>query len=138
MVINVDRKWKKETYTVGRLYINNEYYCNTLEDRVRRLPQEKKVPGETAIPAGKYNVVYTLSPKFKRRLPRLENVPFFDGILIHPGNSAGDTQGCILVGKNTEVGRLTDSRATSDGLNKMIDAAIKRGERVSIIIDNAD
>lgn len=134
MKLRVERLWKKPTYTVGRLYVNGKLYCNTLEDVVRDLDREEKVPGKTAIPAGKYNVIYNWSPKFGRNLPRLLNVPHFDGILIHPGNTADDSAGCILVGKNTEVGRLTESRYTSDKLNVLIEDAQRHGEEIIIEI----
>src|SRR5699024_486384 len=136
MKLRVERLWKKERYTVGRLYVNDKMFSNTLVDKVRDLPSEEKIPGETAIPAGTYKVIYNWSPKFGRNLPRLLNVPYFDGILIHPGNTAADSAGCILVGKNTEVGRLTESRYTSDRLNVLIEDAQRKVEDITIeIID---
>lgn len=134
MKLRVERLWKKPAYTVGRLYVDGKLYCNTLEDVVRDLDKEAKVPGKTAIPAGTYKVIYNWSPKFGRDLPRLLNVPHFDGILIHPGNTADDSAGCILVGKNTEVGRLTESRYTSDKLNVLIEDAQRHGEEITIEI----
>lgn len=134
MKLRVERLWKKKDYTVGRLYVDGEFFCNTLEDVVRDLPKEKKVYGKTAIPAGTYKVVYNWSPKFSRNLPRLLNVPYFDGILIHPGNTAVDSAGCILVGKNTSVGRLSESRYTSDRLNVIIEDAQRNGEEITIEI----
>lgn len=134
MKLRVERLWKKPTYTVGRLYVDGKLYCNTLEDVVRDLDKEAKVPGKTAIPAGTYKVIFNWSPKFERNLPRLLNVPHFDGILIHPGNTADDSAGCILVGKNTEVGRLTESRYTSDKLNVLIEDAQRHEEEITIEI----
>lgn len=134
MKLRVERLWKKATYTVGRLYVDGKLYCNTLEDVVRDLDREEKVSGKTAIPAGTYKVVYNWSPKFGRNLPRLLNIPHFDGILIHPGNTADDSAGCILVGKNTEIGRLTESRYTSDKLNVLIEDAQRHGEEITIEI----
>lgn len=134
MKLRVERLWKKDTYTIGRLYVDGKYFCNTLEDTVRDLSKEKKIPGKTAIPYGEYKVVFNWSPKFGRNLPRLLNVPAFDGILIHPGNTANDSAGCILVGKNTEVGRLTESRYTSDKLNVLIEDAQRKGESITIEI----
>lgn len=134
MKLRVERLWKKPTYTVGRLYVDGKLYCNTLEDVVRDLDKEAKVPGKTAIPAGTYKVIFNWSPKFGRNLPRLLNVPHFDGILIHPGNTADDSAGCILVGKNTEVGRLTESRYTSDKLNVLIEDAQRHGKEITIEI----
>lgn len=153
MKIKVDRKWPKATYTIGRLSVDGEYFCNTLEDRDRGLKQTdspgtikiRKVYGETAIPKGTYRVAMeTVSPKYAAidwykklnsgRMPRLVNVPGFEGILIHPGNTALDTYGCILVGKNTKAGQLTDSRSTFAELYKRMKAAHDRGERIYIEI----
>lgn len=134
MELEVRRLWPRDTYTVGRLYVDGELFCNTLEDRVRDLDKEEKVYGQTAIPAGRYKVVFNWSPKFGRNLPRLLDVPHFEGILIHPGNTASDSAGCILVGKNTKIGRLTESRHTSDVLNEKIESAQKRGEEIYITI----
>ena len=134
MKLRVERLWKKPAYTVGRLFVDGKFFCNTLEDTVRALSNEKKVYGKTAIPYGEYKVVYNWSPKFGRNLPRLLNVPAFEGILIHPGNTADDSAGCILVGRNTEVGRLTESRYTSDKLNALIEDAQRRGESITIEI----
>ena len=141
MQLRLERLWPKPTYTVGRLYVDGQLFCNTLEDKVADLNRngmfdgtEKKVPGETAIPYGTYRVFYGWSPRFGRNLPRLLNVTAFEGILIHPGNTAEDSAGCILVGKNSEVGRLTQSRYYSDELNKLIVAAQRRGENITIEI----
>lgn len=83
--------------TIGRLYLDNEFFCYTLEDRVR--PKGEKVHGQTAIPAGTYKLVLTKSPKFGKVLPLLEDVPRFTGVRIHGGNTAEDSLGCILVGR---------------------------------------
>ena len=105
MEVLIDRAWKKDDYTISRLYVNGELFgCNTLEDTDRGLNQEmdldeiknKKVYGQTAIPSGSYECVYTYSNRFKKMLPLLKGVPGFDGIRIHSGNSAKDTEGCIL------------------------------------------
>lgn len=141
MKLRLERLWPKKDYTVGRLYVNDRLFCNTLEDRIVDKNKngvfdgdEKKVYGESAIPYGTYKIIYNWSPKFGRNLPRLLNVPHFEGILIHPGNTAADSAGCILVGKNTEVGRLTNSRYISDELNKLIDEAQQKGEPITIEI----
>ena len=134
MKLRVERLWKKPAYTVGRLFVDGKFFCNTLEDTVSDLSNEKKVYGKTAIPYGEYKVVYNWSPKFGRNLPRLLNVPAFEGILIHPGNTADDSAGCILVGRNTEVGRLTESRYTSDKLNVLIEDVQRGGESITIEI----
>lgn len=141
MKLRLERLWPKKDYTVGRLYVDDRLFCNTLEDRIMDKNKngvfdgdEKKVYGESAIPYGTYKIIYNWSPKFGRNLPRLLNVPHFEGILIHPGNTAADSAGCILVGKNTEVGRLTNSRYISDELNKLIDEAQRKGEPITIEI----
>ena len=141
MKLSLERLWPKKDYTVGRLYVDDRLFCNTLEDRIVDKNKngvfdgdEKKVYGESAIPYGTYKIIYNWSPKFGRNLPRLLNVPHFEGILIHPGNTAADSAGCILVGKNTEVGRLTNSRYISDELNKLIDEAQQKGEPITIEI----
>lgn len=112
--IKLKRTDYKETYTVGRLYINNNYFCDTLEDRCRDLSKEKKIYSQTAIPKGVYKLVISYSPRFKRLLPLLLDVPFFEGIRIHAGNSSKDTSGCILVGtvKDVEKDWISNSKST--------------------------
>lgn len=110
MKILVDRRYKKEKYTIGKMYIDGEYFCDTLEDTVR--PKGVKIYGETAIPASTYKVVLSYSPKFKRILPEVLSVPMFTGIRIHRGSYPQDTLGCVLVGKNKIVGGLTESANT--------------------------
>lgn len=107
--IKVKRVAYRDTYTIGKMYLDDVYFCDTLEDKVRDLTKETKVPGKTAIPAGTYKVILNLSPRFGRVLPRLLDVPHFDGILIHRGNTDKDTAGCILVGENKEVGKVINS-----------------------------
>lgn len=141
MELKLYRKWPRATYCVGKLYVDGKEFCDTLEDKIIDIDKsgkfdrnEKKVYGESAIPYGKYEVIYNYSPKFKRNLPRLLNVPHFEGILIHPGNTAKDSAGCILVGKNTSIGRLTESRKYSDLLNARIKKAQDKGEKIWIEI----
>lgn len=128
--LRLQRIARREGYTIGRLYVDGTYFCDTLEDRDRGLTSSMtadavraaKVKGATAIPTGTYGVTLAVrSPRFGSRaayrfcggrLPRLQGVPGFDGILIHIGNTAADTEGCILVGRNTVKGRVTDSTAT--------------------------
>ena len=122
MRLELKRIAKREDYTIGRLYVDGEYFCDTLEDKVRDLTRETKVYGKTAIPEGTYEVTLRVqSPRFSQKkqyafckgyLPRLLGVPSFEGVLIHVGNTAADTEGCILVGKNTVRGMVTDSSAT--------------------------
>ena len=153
MKLTVDRAWKKDTYTISRLFVDGKRFYEVLEDRDRGLSQHdplptilsKKVYAETAIPSGIYNVrMDVVSPKYKAvkwyntlcggKMPRLENVPGFDGILIHPGNTALDSSGCLLCGRNTKVGQLTVSRETFSSLYKMMKAAYDRGETITIEI----
>lgn len=153
MRLKIDRRWKKATYTVGILYVDGVRFCETLEDKDRDLLQTDyisvikaiKVYGETAIPMGSYWVsLDVLSPKYagvkwyrdlcEGKMPRLLEVPGFEGILIHPGNHPLDTYGCILVGRNTKVGQLTESKATFQRLYKKMKAARDRGETITIDI----
>ena len=116
MKIKVDRIYKGESYTIGKMYLNGEYFCDTLEDAIRPV----KIPNETAIPAGIYKVEVTYSPRFKRNLPLLVDVPNYTGIRIHEGSNKDHTSGCILVGFNTSKGILSDSRKTSDQLTEKL------------------
>ena len=128
MRLTLKRIANRDTYCIGKLYINGKFFSNTLEDRDRGLDssmsleelKKMKIKAETAIPTGIYKVLLTYSPKYKRVMPLVNNVPAYSGIRIHSGNSAKDTEGCILVGKNTIVGRLTDSRNTFEALFKRL------------------
>ena len=154
MEIKVKRIAKKATYTIGKLYVDGTYACDTIEDKDRGLTDDmpleliktKKVYGKTAIPTGTYKLdMNTVSPKFKDRswakpyggkVPRLLNVKGFEGVLLHVGNSDKDSSGCLLVGKNTVVGMVTDSTNTFKKLmdNYLIPAK-KRGENITITIE---
>lgn len=133
MKLTLKRKFIGPDYTIGDLLIDGTFFCNTVEDVVRQLPAtcpntpkgrnctcKEKVYAETAIPSGTYKVTIEYSPRFKRRLPYLHDVPHFIGILIHSGNTAKDSAGCIIVGFNTVKGKVTNSRATSDKLNAIL------------------
>lgn len=99
LTIKIDRYLLTDTKTIGKMYLNNEYFCDTLEDTYRGQDlKDVKVLGATAIPNGSYNTVVSYSPKFNKLYPRLIDVPYFTGILIHTGSSERDTDGCILVG----------------------------------------
>ena len=136
MILKVERKWKKQNYTIGILYINGIKFCNTLEDKVRDLSREVKAYGKTAIPAGTYSVQNTYSNKYKRKMPQIMNVPHFEGIRIHSGNTAEDTEGCILVGVNNVVGKVTDSRNTYNRLYDRMCTAWSKGESITIEISD--
>lgn len=125
--ILIDRRYRKTDYTIGLLYVDGVFFCNTLEDTDRGLTSSmsesqiraKKVYGMTAIPAGTYNVTLTVSAKFSSRawakkyggkVPSIDGVKGFSGVRIHPGTTASDTLGCVLVGKNSQKGRVTNSQ----------------------------
>lgn len=141
MKLRLERKYFKETYTIGNLYINGSFFSNTLEDKNRDVNKngkfdngETKIYGETCIPFGTYKVILTMSPKFKRELPRLLNVSSFEGVLIHRGNTAKDSAGCILIGENKAVGKVLNSTPYEERLVKMMKTAISRGEEITIEI----
>ena len=117
------------TYTIGKLYVDGKYFSDVLEDVDRGLDSsmteseilEKKVKGQTAIPTGHYAINITYSPKYKRMMPLLLDVKGFSGIRIHSGNTAKDTEGCLIVGKNKKVGMVLESRDTYQRLFKMME-----------------
>lgn len=141
MELELRRIARKADYTIGRLSIDGKYFCDTIEDTDRGLRQDlplsanvaKKRRGITAIPTGRYRVTLDIkSPKFSMKaqyqfcggyLPRLINVPAFDGILIHIGNTAKDSEGCILVGRNLKVGKVLESAATFRKLYPILKAS---------------
>lgn len=128
MQVLIDRKWKKDTYTIGRVYIDGTFFCNSMEDKDRGLRQDMqestikrlKVYGETAIPTGQYIIKMTYSPKYKRIMPQVLDVKGFSGIRIHSGNTAKDSLGCILLGKNTAKGIITESRKTCEAFEQRL------------------
>lgn len=142
MKLELKRRFKGPDYTIGDLYINGKFFSNTLEDTDRNLTQytpigiiqKIKVSGETAIPTGRYKIIINKSPKFKRDLPRLQNVPGFTGILIHRGNTNRDTSGCILVGENKIVGKVINSTEYEVKLVKTLTEAQSRNEDIEITI----
>ena len=151
MELILERIAKRKTYTIGRLYIQkrvddeflagteNQYFCDTLEPTWRDYEHGAyKVKGRSAIPEGRYAVVISFSPKFKQWLPILLGGPEFNrkwqGIRIHAGNCSEDTEGCILVGKNREVGKVLDSRIWLHRLKQKIVEAKGRGEAVWLTV----
>jgi hypothetical protein len=118
--------------TIGELYVDGEFECYTLEDAVR----DRKIPGETAIPPGRYQVVLNWSPRFKRILPLLVDVPGFEGVRIHPGNTAADTEGCILVGRVRDAAAVFQSKDAFDGLFLKLEAATIVGREIWITVRN--
>ncbi len=147
MELILKRIAKRKTYTIGRLYIREQvmdeylpgyedhYFCDTLEPTWRDYANGAyKVKGRSAIPEGRYAVVISYSPKFEAWLPILLGVPKFEGIRIHAGNTAKDTEGCILVGKNKLVGQVVDSRIWLHRLKQKIVEAKDRDEAVWITV----
>lgn len=153
MKLLLRRIFKGPSYTIGKLFINGVYECDTLEDQDRGLTSQmsleeikaKKVYGVTAIPTGTYSInMTTVSPKFKDRawakpykgiLPRLENVKGYEGVLIHVGNKAEDTLGCILVGENRIKGQVVNSTACFYALMTVLLKAKNAGEGIELVIE---
>lgn len=134
MELLLERTEKTQTYTAGRLYFVNElgkaYFCDTLEPPMPNYNQLTR-----AIPAGRYSVAITWSPKFKRWLPLLVNVPRREGIRIHAGNNPSDSRGCILVGKALLPGHVYTSRSTLEALiNRLKERA--EGEVIHLTVGN--
>lgn len=153
MRLTVIRKFKGQNYTIGNLYINDKYFCDTLEDIDRGLkdsmtPEEItsiKIKGDTCIPTGTYKVVmnvvsskfsnyakYSYAKSIGARMPRVLNVKGFDGVLIHPGNTTKDTEGCLLVGYNKVKGSVSDSLNTWKKLYTILLNSINNKEDIYI------
>lgn len=154
MELKVKRKAFEKDYTIGNLYIDGKFFSNTIEDFDRGLTQDmpleeikaKKVYGKTAIPKGTYEIdMNTVSPKFKDRswakpyggkIPRLVNVPCYEGVLVHVANQASELAGCLAVGNNSIKGMVTDSTRTFHTLmSKYLLPAKVRGESITITIE---
>lgn len=133
MEILVKRKYRKTDYTIGAMYIDGEYFCDTVEDTDRGLTDKmsveeinkRKVYGKTAIPTGRYRVELSYSNKFKKTLPLLKDVLGFCCIRIHSGNKADDSFGCIIVGENKIKGGVINSRATMERLMEKLKGQTK-------------
>lgn len=140
MELKIKRVARKATYTIGHLYVDGAFFCDTIEDTDRGLKKamtEKdvkrlKVYGKTAIPTGVYLVQLTYSPRFQRTLPAVINVKGFSGIRIHSGNTAEDSLGCIIVGENKQVGKVINSRVT---LDKLMDELSKSRSTITLKIE---
>ncbi|MCL2018002.1 MAG: DUF5675 family protein [Alphaproteobacteria bacterium] len=135
MKLKLERTEFGTDFTGGKLFVDGKPFCDTLEDVTRFAKGDtleqikaKKVAGRTAIPVGKYGVIVNMSPRFKIELPRLQNVPGFEGILIHSGNTHADTDGCILLGVRTKAGFIGTSRATMDKFMPIIRDGLKKGK----------
>ena len=135
MKLTLKRIALRQTYTIGKLYLDDNYFCDTLEDTVRDLNKngkfdngEKKVYAKTAIPYGTYEIKWTYSPRFKKYTPQLMNVPSFDGIRVHARSTPADTAGCILLGENKQVGKVLNSRVTINKFYQLIKEACSKGK----------
>lgn len=135
MKLTLKRIALRPTYTIGKLYIDDVYFCDTIEDTVRELNKngkfdngEKKIHSKTAIPYGTYEIKWTYSPRFKKYTPQLMNVPSFEGIRIHAGNTSADTEGCLILGKNKQVGKVLNSRDTINKFYPIIKEACSNGK----------
>lgn len=145
MELTLKRIALHDDYTIGRLSVDGTYFCDILEDEVRDLSKEAKVYGKTSIPYGRYEVTMKVqSPKYSKRssyswcngyLPRLLNVPYFEGILIHAGNIADDSYGCLLCGENKVKGEVINSMATLKKLYPILKHASDIGEKIWITIE---
>ncbi len=129
MKLKVIRETKTDVSTIGRLFVNEKFFCYTLEDKDRGLKQTdtllyikaKKIFGVTAIPSGNYELIINQSPKFKRMLPRILNIKGFDGVLMHRGNSADHSLGCILIGYQKGDNAIFEStKAENDLVNILL------------------
>ena len=147
MEITLKRIYFRGTYTIGAIQVNGKYQMDTLEPRAINWQTEKKVAGKTAIPEGRYRVQIAYSKTYKRRMPYLLDVPNFVGIMIHTGNTAQNTRGCILVGRaqmdndnddddddKVRQYRLTDSRIHFNRLYAQIEEALENGEEVWVTV----
>ena len=142
MELKLIRKYRKTDYTIGILYVNNKYFCEILEDTDRGLKDSMsleeikkiKIKDQTCIPYGKYQILMTYSPKYKKIMPLVNNVKGFEGIRIHSGNTNKDTSGCLLPGFNKIKGQVINSRETFNKLYSLIQTAINNKENVTIEI----
>lgn len=139
MNLRVIREPSRDGATLGSLYVNNVWQCWTLEDVIREQPGVQvaawKVAHQTAIPAGRYRVVLTLSQRFGRVLPLLWGVPGFDGVRMHSGNTAADTEGCLLLGQDRQGATVQRSRVACEALFAQL-AGVAPGEGIWISIEN--
>lgn len=153
MKISLKRIYTNNQYTIGHLYVDGTYVCDTLEDADRGLKdsmtldeiRSKKIKDKTAIPQGNYKVTMNvISPRFSKkkyykdfcggRLPRITSVKGFDGVLIHIGNTDKDSSGCLIVGYNKEKGKVLNSKQAFEKLYRMLDSANRNGEKIDIKI----
>jgi hypothetical protein len=130
MILELERQHGTPDFTRGTLKIDGIVFCDTIEDQERK----DKIYAKTAIPLGKYRVIINQSARFKRKMPLLVNVPNFEGIRIHAGNTAADTEGCILVGKWHSHGYINKSKDTFNELFKKLTDAFNHHQDIWIEI----
>ena len=130
MNLDLQRTTLSGKSTIGTLAVNGRFECYTLEDTVR----PKKIPGITAIPAGEYEVIINFSERFRRMLPLLLNVPQFEGVRIHTGNTPADTEGCILVGQRQDTDRILCSKLEFEHLFMQLEEALRGKEKILLRI----
>ena len=140
MMLKLVRVTNAPDYTEGKLYVDGAHECYTIEDTDRFLEErgsEEKIYGKTAIPRGMYPVVISYSQRFKKEIIEIKDVPYFEGIRIHTGNTAGDTDGCIIVGSmnvSYDDGFVGNSKKAYERLHEKVKESIKRGDEVWIEI----
>lgn len=138
MLIELKRTLKLPKCTIGDLYVDGKFVCYVVEDTVREVIGQPvatwKIPHVTAIPVGTYDVIIDMSNRFKKLLPLIKNVPGFEGVRIHTGNTAEDTEGCLIVGNIKMVSSVGQSKVAMAKLQPMIQAALDRKEKVQITI----
>ena len=142
MRLKLKRRYFGEDYTIGSLFIDGVYFCDTIEDKNMDFnrdgdlldPEEDKVYGETAIPFGVYKIELSMSPRFKRLLPLVLDVKHFTGIRIHRGNTAKDSHGCILPGENKERGKVLNSTKYELSLVAKMQYNLERGKDIELEI----
>lgn len=132
MELKLTRKWLTKNSTIGELTVDGKFECFIIEDEYPT--PWVKTPGKTAIPTGKYQVIVNMSNRFKVDMPLVCNVPQYQGIRIHPGNTAADTEGCLLPGRIRQVDKVLESKLAYEALFAKIKAAIAKGEKVHIEI----
>lgn len=131
MRLKLERLVLGKDYTEGKLYINDRYFCDTIEDVVR--PKGEKVFGKTAIAAGRYSVIINMSARFKKKMPLLLDVPNFQGVRLHSGNTAEDSEGCIIVGIRSSAGIVGQSRVTFNLLMEEFEKAKSENHTIEIV-----
>jgi hypothetical protein len=133
MELKLTRKWLTKNSTIGELTVDGKFECFVIEDNYPT--PWVKTPGKTAIPVGKYEVIVNKSQRFGVDMPLLLNVPQYQGVRIHPGNTAADTEGCLLPGRIRQTDKVLESKLAYEALFTKIKAALAKGEKVHVTIE---